>query len=257
MSKFTLDPNKKKQLVWAFIIDQMIDKQTFSVLLSGNNALLESIFIEMLSLKLVKIENNQYKVDVKGQEFIDNFFVKYKEFLKLYDIFCAVDLTAGEFAFKKFYDFDTDEQWKVYLNQERFEDVRIAVCEFKKIDPIEIVYLSFLNEGRIDTTKNWQFDLISDLMWDEILAICNTAISLEDLLVDDAIQDIVLQGSEIMMDLLKEESKRALEDLKNTTTEYYNEEVTVWEEEVVYYEPYLYDPYYVSPCCLWVGLLLL
>ena len=136
MSKFTLDPNKKKQLVWAFIIDQMIDKQTFSVLLSGNNALLESILIEMLSLKLVKIENNQYKVDVKGQEFIDNFFVKYKEFLKLYDIFCAVDLTAGEFAFKKFYDFDTDEQWKVYLNQERFEDVRIAVCEFKKIDPI-------------------------------------------------------------------------------------------------------------------------
>ena len=59
------------------------------------------------------------------------------------------------------------------------------------------------------------------------------------------------------MDLLKEESKRALEDLKNTTTEYYNEEVTVWEEEVVYYEPYLYDPYYVSPCWLWVGLLLL
>lgn len=255
--EYNLDPKKKKELVYAFIIDQMVDKQDFSVLLSGNNSLLESLFIEMLSLKLVKIENNFYKVDTKGQEFIDNFFAKYKEFLKLYDIFCAVDLTAGEFAFKKFYDFDTDEEYKVYLNQVRFDDVRVAVCEFKKIDPIEMVYLSFLNEGRIDTSKNWQFDLISDLMWDEILAICNSAIPLEDLLVDDAIQDIIQQGSQIMMDLLKEESKRALEDLKNSTTESYNEEVTVWEDEVVYYEPYLYDPYYVSPCWLWVGLILL
>ena len=255
--KYILDPKKKKELVFAFLIDQMIDKQDFSMLLTGNNALLESIFIEMLSLKLVKIENDQYKVDTKGQEFIDNFFAKYREFIKFYDIFCAVDLTAGEFAFKKFYDFDTDEEYKVYLNQERFDDVRVAVCEFKKIDPIEMVYLSFLNEGKIDTSKNWQFDLISDLMWDEILEICNTAIPLDDLLVDDAIQDIIQQGSEIMMGLLKEESKRALEDLKNSTTEYYNENVTVWEEEVVYYEPYLYDPYYVSPCWLWVGLLLL
>lgn len=255
--KYILDPKKKKELVFAFLIDQMIDKQDFSMLLTGNNALLESIFIEMLSLKLVKIENDQYKVDTKGQEFIDNFFAKYREFIKFYDIFCAVDLTAGEFAFKKFYDFDTDEEYKVYLNQERFDDVRVAVCEFKKIDPIEMVYLSFLNEGKIDTSKNWQFDLISDLMWDEILEICNTAIPLDDLLVDDAIQDIIQQGSEIMMGLLKEESKRALEDLKNSTTEYYNENVTVWEEEVVYYEPYLYDPYYVSPCWICVGLLLL
>jgi len=251
MVKYILDPKKKKELAFAFLIDQMIDKQDFSVLLTGNNSLLESLFVEMLSLKLVKIENNFYKVDTKGQEFIDVFFKKYSEFLKFYDIFCAVDLTAGEFAFTKFYDFASDEEWKVYLNQERFEDVRVAVCEFKKIDPIEIVYLSFLNEGRIDTSKNWQFDLISDLMWDEILSICNTAIPLEDLLVNDAIQDIIQQGSQIMMDLLKEENSRKLEELKNNVSnEEYNEEVTYVTEEVEYYDPYLYDPYYVSPCWL-------
>jgi len=259
MNKYILDPKKKKELIFAFLIDQMIDKQDFSVLLTGGNAILESLFVEMLSLKLIKLENNFYKVDEKGQAFIDNFFAKYKEFIKFYDIFCAVDLTGGEFAFKKFYDFATDEEWKIYLNQERFDDIRVAVCEFKKIDPIEIVYLSFLNEGRFNTDGNWQFDLISDLIWDEIMKICNTAIPLEDLLVNDAIQDIIQQGSQIMMELLKEESKRALDDLNNSspTTEYYNEEVTVWEEEVTYYDPYLYDPYYVSPCWLFVGLLLL
>ena len=95
-------------------------------------------------------------------------------------------------------------------------------------------------------------------MWDEILNICNTAIPLEDLLVNDAIQDIIQQGSQIMMDLLKEENKRKLEELKNNvSTEEYTEEVTYVTEEVEYYDPYLYDPYYVSPCWLWVGLLLL
>ena len=251
MSKYILEQQKKKELIWAFLIDQMLDKQDFNVLLRGNNSLLESIFVEMLSLKLIKIENNFYKVDTKGQDFVDNFFAKYKEYLKFYDIFCAVDLTAGEFAFSKYYDFDTDAEWKTYLNQDNWDDVRLAVCEFKKIDPIEIVFLSFLNEGRIDTSKNWQFDLVSDLIWDEILAVCETAIPLQDLLVNDAIQDIIKQGSNIMMDILKEENKRKLEELNNTvSSEEYNEEVTYVTEEVEYYEPYLYDPYYVSPCWL-------
>ena len=251
MSKYILEQQKKKELIWAFLIDQMLDKQDFNVLLRGNNSLLESIFVEMLYLKLIKIENNFYKVDTKGQDFVDNFFAKYKEYLKFYDIFCAVDLTAGEFAFSKYYDFDTDAEWKTYLNQDNWDDVRLAVCEFKKIDPIEIVFLSFLNEGRIDTSKNWQFDLVSDLIWDEILAVCETAIPLQDLLVNDAIQDIIKQGSSIMMDILKEENKRKLEELNNSvSSEEYNEEVTYVTEEVEYYEPYLYDPYYVSPCWL-------
>ena len=253
--KYILDENKKRHLIMAFLLDQLLDKRDFSVLLNGNDTFLEKYFIEMLSLNYVKIQNNFYKIDVKGQEFIDNFFTKYKEFLKFYDIFCAVDLDLGTFAFDKFYDFDTDEEWKTFLNQGNWDDVRIAVCEFKKIDPIEIVFLSFLNEGRFDTeNKNWQFDLISDLIWDEILEICNTAIPLENLLENEAIQDIIRQGSDIMLTLLKEENKRKLEDLeelKNSDPQQYEDEVYYIEEEVVYYEPYYDDVYYVSPCWLW------
>lgn len=84
-----------------------------------------------------------------------------------------------------------------------------------------------------------------------MLAVCNTAIPLEDLLVDDAIQDIIKQGTEIVLTNLKEDNKRRLEELKaNTTEEEYEEEVVIVEEEIVYYEDY-YDPYYVSPCWVW------
>ena len=252
--KYILDKNKKRHLIMAFLLDQLLDKRDFSVLLNGNNTFLEKYFIEMLSLNYVKIENNFYKIDIKGQEFINNFFTKYKEFLKFYDIFCAVDLDAGTFAFDKFYDFNTDEEWKTYLNQGNWDDVRIAVSEFKKIDPIEIVFLSFLNEGRFDTeNNNWQFDLVSDLIWDEILEICNTAIPLENLLENDAIKDIIRQGSDIMLTILKEENKRKLEDLedlKNSDSQQYADEVYYIKEEEMYYEPY-YDPYYVSPCWRW------
>jgi len=222
-------------------------------MLEGNNSFLEPYFVDMMASNLVTIQNDRYVITEKGDEVAINLQDKYGEFLKFYDIFCAVDLNAGEFAFSKIFDFETDDEWFAYLNQDNWSDVRIAVCEFKKIDPIEIVFLSFLNEGRFDTdeNKNWQFDLVSDLIWDEILEICNTAIPLDDLLVDDAIQDIIKQGTEIVLANIKEENRRRLEEMKaNATTEEYDEEVVIVEEEIVYYEEY-YDPYYASPCWFW------
>jgi len=222
-------------------------------MLEGNNSFLEPYFVDMMASNLVTIQNDRYVITEKGDEVAINLQDKYGEFLKFYDIFCAVDLNAGEFAFSKIFDFETDDEWFAYLNQDNWSDVRIAVCEFKKIDPIEIVFLSFLNEGRFDTdeNKNWQFDLVSDLIWDEILEICNTAIPLDDLLVDDAIQDIIKQGTEIVLANIKEENSRRLEEMRaSATTEEYDEEVVIVEEEIVYYEEY-YDPYYASPCWFW------
>ena len=259
MGNYVLDPQKKKLFMMAFILDQMVDKNViFPVVLSDNDVLLQNLFIEMMSMDLLTVQNNEYAVTDRGATFIDNFYQKYKEFLKLYDIFCAVDLEAGEFAFSSYYDFDDDTQWKLFLEDQRWDDVRVAVCEFKKIDPVEIVFLSFMAENRFTQNANWQFDLISDLIWNEMIQVCNTAIPLEDLLIDDAIQDIIKQGSTIMMDLLKEEHRRVLEEAKERLTqneitqEEYVEEVTYVEEEVIYYEPYYGNIYYVSPCWVWV-----
>jgi len=248
--KYILNTEKKRQFIMAFLLDQMFSRD-FSVILEGNDSFLESYFIDMLSLNYIEIQNNVYVVADNGQAFAENFTDKYNEFLKFYDIFCAVDLESGEFAFKRFFDLETDEEWSTYLNQDNWSDVRIAVCEFKKIDPIEIVFLSFLNEGRFDcdTNNNWQFDLLSDVTWDEILLVCNTAITLDD----DVTKDIIEQGSVIVLDNIKEEIKRNVEEENS-----YREEEGIIEvveeieyvDDVVYYEPYCYDPYYVSPCWL-------
>jgi len=56
------------------------------------------------------------------------------------------------------------------------------------------------------------------------------------------------------MRILKEESVNKLAELKaneDVDEETYIEEVTYVEEEIVYYDPYLYDPYYISPCWVW------
>lgn len=250
--KFILTKEKKRIYIIAFLLDQMT-KQDFNVMLEGHNSFLEPFFVDMLASNLVEIVDDIYIATEKGTEIAYNHMDKYSEFLKFYDIFCAVDLENGGFAFSKIFDFETDDEWFDYLNQDNWSDVRIAVSEFKKIDPIEIVFLSFLNEGRFNTddNKNWQFDLVSDIIWDEMLEVCNTAITLEDLLVDDAIQDIIKQGSEIVLVNLKEDNRRKLEEIKmNATEDEYEEEVVFVREEIVYYEEY-YDSYYVSPCWLW------
>jgi len=245
--KHILTDEKKSQFIMAVLLNEMTSTNNSEV---DSNSILEKYFLEMLLLRFVKIKNHFYEIDTKGQEFLENFFKKYDDFLKFYDIFCAVDLDLGEFAFSRFYDFDTDEEWKTYLSKVNWEDVRVAVCEFKKIDPMEIVFLSFLNEGRFNVeNENWQLNLVSDSIWNEIVEICNTAIPLENLLRNDTIQDIINQGSNIMLTLLKEENNRKLEELRGT--DQYEEEIVYVEEEIEYYEPYIYDPYYVSPCWLW------
>src|SRR6202012_3566476 len=100
---------------------------------------------------------------------------RYTEYLKVYDVFSFVDLEKGEFAFARYYDFDSDEAWLSFTDNERFDDLRIAVAIFKKLDPAEIVFMSFINENRFDTTAaGRQIDLVSDNSWKEIEEICET-----------------------------------------------------------------------------------
>src|ERR1041385_2713770 len=156
-------------------------------------------------------------------------------------IFFLFYLEKGEFAFASYFDFDSDDAWADFTNDERFDDLRIAVAMFKKVDPAEIVFMSFINENRFDTTSaGWQMDLVSDNSWKEIEDICNTAIK-PDEVGEDAMLDMISQGSELMIKLLEEEKEQ---EQNNNTGD--GTETIVEEETVEYYQPY-YDPYYVSP----------
>ncbi|MCK5231923.1 MAG: hypothetical protein KAR13_16745, partial [Desulfobulbaceae bacterium] len=79
---------------------------------------------------------------------------------------------------------------------------------YRDMDPVEIVFMSFINENRFGRNETgWQFDLLLGTVWDEILEICNTALQLRELgweddqgsvRAEDVIQDIIDQGTEIM-----------------------------------------------------------
>lgn len=217
----------------------------FKTVDNGDDSVLEPLFIELMSKGYVQTSGSSYQVSPKGQEVFNTFMKRYTEYLKVYDIFSFVDLEKGEFAFARYYDFETDDQWHNFTNDERFDDLRIAVAIFKKIDPAEIVFMSFINENRFDSSSNgWQMDLLSDNNWGEIEEICKTAIKPEEV-GEDPMADMIGQGSELMIKLMKQEQEQ---NQNNNNSD--NGGDTIAEEETVqYYEPY-YDPYYVSPIWL-------
>lgn len=238
-------PDNKKSYRAIIILDEMLNgNHQFKTVATGDDRALEPLFTDLAANGYITANSINYQVTNKGQDVYDVFMKRYTEFLKVYDVFSYVDLEKGEFAFASYYDFDTDEDWINYCDNDRFEDLRIAVAIFKKINPVEIVFMSFINEERFDTASaGWQNELMSDNIWDEIEGICETAIKPEEL-GDDAMADMIAQGADLMIKLMEEEQNR------NSGNGGYNggyqEEVVIVEETIPYYQPY-YDPFYVSP----------
>jgi len=242
-----LTTDNKKTFTAIILLNEMINgDHKFQTIANGDDSVLESLFIDLMSKGYVQVSGSNYEVTAKGQEVYDTFMKRYTEYLKVYDIFSYVDLEKGEFAFARFFDFETDEAWASFANDERFDDLRIAVALFKKLDPAEIVFMSFINENRFDTTATgWQMDLVSDNSWTEIEEICKTAIKPEEV-GEDAMVDMIGQGSDLMMKLLEQEKEQQQNDNNNNNG---GGNTMVEEETVEYYQPY-YDPYYVSPIWL-------
>lgn len=237
----------KKNFASIILLDEMINKErVFTTILQSEDKVLEPLLVALLAKGYLSVDGNKYQVTKSGENTFDVFMNRYTEFLKMYDVYSFVDLEKGEFAFSKYFDFDTDQEWDNYKNDNRFEDLRIAVALFKKLNPAEIVFMSFINENAFDTeATGWQIDLVDDAIWNEIEKVCDSAIKPEDL-GNDAMEDMVGQGAELLINILKEEAKRAQEEKQNinyNSTDIIEETVV---EEYTYYEPY-YDPFYVSP----------
>ena len=114
-----------------------------------------------------------------------------------------------------------------------------------------------MKEGRFDTEKNnWQFDLLSGLIWEQIEEIIDTAIQIEDLAYETdegkfvpgevVIEDVIRQGAKLSERLYLEEEHLRLES-SEYPNDYYDDD-NQESYSVVTYQSY-YDPFYVSP--LW------
>ena len=252
---FIINEEQRKEYAAGYLLDLVVNQgKNFNVVLEGADKDLESVFVHMMALDYIDLDSdNYYRPTPKGHEKLDNLKKKYEEYLSHFDLFCAVDLERGTFAFEQIFELEDDE-WERFVNQERFEDLRIAVAWFKKINPSDFVFLSFLKEGRFDTeNQNWQFDLVSGLMWEKIETIIDTAIQIEDLTYYDdeageqidgmqVVEDVVYEGAQLAAKLHAEE-ERLNQDGNQYPNDYHDKDQTTF---VTTYESY-YDPFYISP----------
>ena len=246
-------------------------KKKFPVILRGSEQVLEPVLLNLLKDERVEVKRGDYVATEKGRRVIDEKLrVQYTEFLDIISLFCAVDLSAeaaaaqDQFAYQKFYDdaYQDDAVWAAYLALPRWTDLRVAVAEFKKINPVDVVFLSFLKKGRFSATKpNWEADLVLGDIWNDMLKVVNSAWHVENFASPDDVRLIVETGTSVKFELLKiraeiEAEKRAAEQAAaqanqgqaNATAEEVVIEEYYIDDPLAYYNPW-WDPYYVSP--LW------
>ena len=241
-SKIILAQEKKQYLAGMYLLIKITNnKEDFSVLLANDDHYLEPIFAYLLKKEWTKIKENFYQITDKGKVTLDNFQKKYFNFIKHYDIFAYVDLTAGEFAFSQYFEFANEEQWLSYLNNERWIDLRLTIAQFKKIDSIEIVFMNFLKEERFTEKAGWQFDLVLGSLWQEVIEICEQSITIDDLSYSQENQ--LISGREVLIDIIQQGAKLNKELWSKEKTNEMNE--LAHEEE---YDRYIEDPYYRDNC---------
>lgn len=241
--------------------------------LQNDEIKLEPFLRHMTEKGWLEITSEGYVMTTKGRKMLLNHKEKLVEFRAIYKIYSAVDLEQGEFAYDKYFDFETDEEFIDYMNESQFEDMRVAVCEFKKINPLEVIFLEMVDNGSFELGgSDWVHELINSKTWDLIVDIANSNIHVGQLeetdshgtitsTGEDVMEIILRKGTELASNLLKkqQESDNKISEDENeveseTTTTTTTE--TVFEDDYYvedpyydygYYTPY-YDPFYVSVC---------
>jgi hypothetical protein len=264
----TIDTEKRNMFASVYLIEHMVNKSNGIVKDASENENLKPILNWMEIKDLAKMDGIKCIPTQKGKDLLKQFMGRYTDFLQIFDVYCAIDLEEGKFAFESYFDMEPDA-WETFIDNERWEDLRIAIALEKNIDPIEIVFMSFLNENRFGQDENgeWKTDLLIGTIWDEITNICNLAISKDRLVYDEVsgesvIKDIIEQGTKLMVELHKKEDETddtcipQYEADEAGFGEVVEETVTeeIIDEDVCevdcfgydYYEPY-YDPFYISP----------
>lgn len=147
----------------------------------------------------------------QGADVVAQFEQRYKTFLRDYDVFCAVDLEAGEFGLAHYEEYPNPGDWQAFLAQDRWDDLRVTVAIHEGIDPVEIIFMGLIKDGRFGRDEDgWNFDLLLGSIWDEVGQVCNSALTIEDLAFDDdgahvdgatVVEEIIERGKDLMSGL--------------------------------------------------------
>ena len=204
----TVEPAQRQQLCAIYALQLLIEETgEFPFPLEPQQAFLSPVFAWMVSSQYVQVENHAYLPTQRGKDVLAHFLQRYQHFLSEMDVYCAVDLAEGEFAFSSFDRFSTQPAWETFLAQERWADVRVALCEWQGKDPIEAVFMNFIEQGSFGLARNgWDYDAFLGDVWEEIANLAHGALHLQDLAYESqgeffpaaqVAKDIYEQGQQI------------------------------------------------------------
>ncbi len=213
MTPATIPAERRRVFEGTLLLNKMAgDHLEFDSLLPGSLANLDPILTWLMSRGLVDFsEKHFYRVSAKGHDAVLESRLRYQKIIQYFDVFSAVDLESGEFAFEHFDEFKLESRWKQYLNEDHWEDLRLPVAEYLGADPVEIVFDHFVSEGRFSFQEaGWEISLTDGKMWTKIEGIIACSLKVTDLGYDDVsgsdvIADVIEQGFLLARELSGEE----------------------------------------------------
>ena len=206
-----------------------------------------------------------YEATDEARQVVKSYRDRYREYIKLYDVYAYVDPEQGKFAMSKYKKHmlkgSGKTAWWDYLNDERWEDYRIPVSVYKGLDPREFIFFSFIEEGRFmpeddDNEHEWAEVLFLGKIWDEMYLILESAPRWEDLGDDDyksedIVETIIQEGAEVIKDQRKKLNSfikqqniviGQIEGLEELYLEEDQEEEYYFEDPVYYHGMHQYTP---------------
>ena len=160
---------------------------------------LESFLNFMETRGTINVEkDNYYMVTDNGHEVYQDLVKQLQAYVMHFEIYAYVDLERGIFG-----DPESD-----LLEGEKWHDLRVAVAEYKGIDPYRVVFLAMLSAEKFYENPDWKFDLSMGTLFQEMEQLVMEQLHVDDLGYSDsngqvsgeeAIQDIIKQGSELVL----------------------------------------------------------
>ena len=211
--RITVDAEARRQYAGLYLMRLLRQSsRDAEAMFSEDEELLQPLLTWLVERDYVAITDDDHlQLTPKGADAARQFEQRFERFLNEDDVFCAVDLEAGEFAFARYDEFPDAEAWQRFLSQDRFEDLRVAVAMYEGRDPVEVVFMSLVNEDQFGRDGHgWSHDLLLGRIWDDIADVCNTALKVEDLGYDAegehisaevVIRDIIAQGRALMREM--------------------------------------------------------
>ncbi len=206
-----------------------------------------------------------YEATPEARQIVKSYQKRYKEYIKLYDVYAYVDPEAGKFALSKYKKLmlkeNGKEAWWDYLNNERWVDYRVPISIYKGLDPREFIFFSFIAEDRFmpdadDEEHEWAEVLFLGRIWDEMYAILESTPVWEEQGEDreaskEIMEDMIWQGSQVIKSqrkklnkYIKEQSNtlNPFKDFNELYVEQDPEEEYYFEDPVQYHGMHQYTP---------------